>query len=46
MRCDQYAECSAITGELLGETFEDLAKRAADTTKDGGGIAEPGCVVS
>ncbi|KAJ5749268.1 uncharacterized protein N7511_010964 [Penicillium nucicola] len=37
LRCDRYAECSAVTGELLPETFEDLARLAAMTTTEKGG---------
>ena len=28
MRCDRYAECSATTGELVKEVFEDIAQMA------------------
>ncbi|KAI9680408.1 MAG: hypothetical protein M1822_007166 [Bathelium mastoideum] len=41
MRCDRYAECSAVTGELCREVFEDLAKTAAMTTTAKGGKSEP-----
>ena len=41
MRCDRYAECSALTGELCREVFEDLAKTAAMTTTEKGGKSEP-----
>ena len=41
MRCDRYAECSAMTGELCREAFEDLAKTAAMTTTAKGGKSEP-----
>ncbi|KAJ6082950.1 hypothetical protein N7467_007085 [Penicillium canescens] len=46
LRCDRYAECSAVTGELLAETFEDLARLAAMTTTEKGGQT-PGtsCVI-
>ncbi|KAK1064503.1 hypothetical protein LTR12_007043 [Friedmanniomyces endolithicus] len=37
MRCDRYCECSALTGELCREVFEDIAKTAAMTTTEGGG---------
>jgi Ras family protein A len=37
MRCDRYAECSAITGELCREVLEDIARVAAKTTTDKGG---------
>ncbi|KAB8213633.1 P-loop containing nucleoside triphosphate hydrolase protein [Aspergillus novoparasiticus] len=45
LRCDRYAECSAVTGELLAETFEDLARLAGMTTTDRGGQTQGGCVV-
>jgi Ras homolog gene family, member A len=46
MRCDRYAECSAITGELCREVFEDLAKTAAMTTTAKGGKSDPtSCVI-
>ncbi|OJJ44340.1 hypothetical protein ASPZODRAFT_71566 [Penicilliopsis zonata CBS 506.65] len=28
LRCDRYAECSAVTGELMAEAFEDIARLA------------------
>ena len=37
MRLDRYAECSALTGELMGEVFEDIVKMAVATTKGFGG---------
>lgn len=43
LRCDRYAECSAITGELLAETFEDLARLAGMTTTGKGGQTAGGC---
>ncbi|CAG7917741.1 unnamed protein product [Penicillium olsonii] len=46
LRCDRYAECSAVTGELLAETFEDLARLAAmTTTEEGGQSAGTSCVI-
>ncbi|EAW09888.1 putative Rho-like small GTPase [Aspergillus clavatus NRRL 1] len=45
LRCDRYAECSAVTGELLAETFEDLARLAGMTTTEVGGQTQGGCVV-
>lgn len=46
MRLDMYAECSAITGELMQEVFEDIVRRAALTQTEAGGQSEgPGCVV-
>lgn len=43
--CDQYAECSAVTGELLAETFEDLARLAGMTTTEAGGQTSGGCTI-
>lgn len=45
LRCDRYAECSAVTGELMAETFEDLARLAGMTTTEAGGQTKGGCVV-
>ncbi|KAJ5888570.1 hypothetical protein N7495_008611 [Penicillium taxi] len=45
LRCDRYAECSAVTGELLAETFEDLARLAGMTTTDNGGQTAGGCQI-
>ncbi|KAJ5519637.1 Small GTPase superfamily Rho type [Penicillium fimorum] len=46
LRCDRYAECSAVTGELLAETFEDLARLAAMATTEKGGQTEgTSCVI-
>lgn len=36
MRCDRYAECSAVTGELCHEVLEDVARTAARTTTEKG----------
>jgi Ras family protein A len=46
MRCDLYAECSALTGELFKEAAEDMAKLASKTTRPDGGKNEiGGCTV-
>lgn len=46
MRCDKYAECSAMTGELLWEAVEDITRVAARTTTEGGGLSQgSGCCV-
>lgn len=45
MRCDRYAECSAVTGELCREVLEDVAKTAAKTTTEKGGRSDPGCTI-
>lgn len=42
MRCDRYAECSALTGELMWEALEDITKTAAKTTTEKGGLSENG----
>jgi Ras family protein A len=47
MRCDLYAECSALTGELFREAAEDLAKLAGKSKgEDGGKNQVGGCQVS
>lgn len=43
MRADKYAECSAVTGELMNEVIEDVARGAARTTTEKGGKSEGGC---
>lgn len=44
MRCDRYLECSALTGELVHEVFEDICRTAAmTTTGEGRGLSEGGC---
>ena len=43
LRCDKYMECSAVTGELVHEVFEDICKTAAMSTTDKGGLSEGGC---
>ena len=46
MRCDRYMECSAVSGELVHEVFEDICRTAAlGTKKEGGGLSEGGCWV-
>lgn len=45
MRCDRYAECSAVTGELMKEVMEDVARTAAKTTTEDGGTSLGGCWV-
>ncbi|KAH0382890.1 Rho protein, partial [Aureobasidium melanogenum] len=41
MRCDRYCECSAVTGELCAEVWEDIVKTAVATTTEEGGKSEP-----
>jgi Ras homolog gene family, member A len=46
MRCDVYAECSAVTGELFQEVVEDIAKTAMKTLEsDSEGKLFGGCTV-
>ena len=45
LRCDRYAECSALTGELMNEVIEDMARMAAKTTTENGARSEGGCIV-
>ncbi|KAI5359415.1 putative small GTPase, sigma-54 interaction domain, ATP-binding site 1 [Septoria linicola] len=40
MRCDMYAECSALTGELCEAAIEDISRRAGRTTTAKGGKTE------
>ncbi|KAM3424326.1 Rho protein [Cercospora zeina] len=40
MRCDMYAECSALTGELCEAAIEDISRRAARTTTAKGAKTE------
>jgi len=40
MRCDRYAECSAVTGELMWEVLEDITRTAAKTTTEEGGLSQ------
>ncbi|KAI5208385.1 P-loop containing nucleoside triphosphate hydrolase protein [Aureobasidium subglaciale] len=41
MRCDRYCECSAVTGELCAEVWEDIVKTAVATASAQGGRSEP-----
>ncbi|KAK4455714.1 GTP-binding protein RHO4 [Podospora aff. communis PSN243] len=43
IRADKYMECSAVTGELLTEAFDDICKTAVETTTPMGGQSEGGC---
>ncbi|KAL2436529.1 hypothetical protein ABEF95_011666 [Exophiala dermatitidis] len=40
MQCDRYAECSALTGELMWEALEDITRTAAMTTTENGAISQ------
>jgi len=45
MRCDRYAECSALTGELMWEVLEDITRTAARTTTENGALNDSTCCV-
>ncbi|KAJ9144853.1 p-loop containing nucleoside triphosphate hydrolase protein [Coniochaeta hoffmannii] len=45
MRADMYMECSALTGELLSQVFEDICRRAMKTASSEGGQSEGGCLL-
>jgi GTPase SAR1 family protein len=45
MRVDKYMECSAVTGELMTEVFDDICSTAVKTTTAEGGQSEGGCAV-
>jgi len=45
LRCDLYAECSALTGELMHEVFEDIARIAARSITEAGGLTRGGCTM-
>ncbi|KAI5299986.1 hypothetical protein KEM55_000665 [Ascosphaera atra] len=44
LRCDAYAECSALTGELVPQVFEDVA-RLAVLSKTGKAREQGGCCI-
>lgn len=41
MRCDRYAECSAVTGELMNEVCEDIAHLAVKNENNNNGDSGP-----
>ncbi|KAL8988580.1 MAG: hypothetical protein Q9177_002371 [Variospora cf. flavescens] len=45
LRCDRYGECSAVSGELVREVFEDIARTAAMTKTKAGGLSAGGCAL-
>ncbi|KAK4122720.1 P-loop containing nucleoside triphosphate hydrolase protein [Parathielavia appendiculata] len=45
MRVDRYMECSAMTGELMAQVFDDICNTALKTTTPDGGQSVGGCVV-
>jgi len=46
LRCDKYMECSAFSGELLREVWEDVCRTAVGSVKvEGGGLSAGGCMV-
>jgi len=46
LHCDTYAECSALTGELIPQVFEDVSELAVKTLSGNSGNYQPGCTVS
>ncbi|KAK4101534.1 P-loop containing nucleoside triphosphate hydrolase protein [Parathielavia hyrcaniae] len=44
MRADKYMECSATTGELMTQVFDDICNTALKTTTADGGQSAGGCV--
>ncbi|TVY13269.1 GTP-binding protein rhoA [Lachnellula arida] len=46
LRCDKYMECSAVSGELLAEVWEDVCRTAVRSVGGAGaGLSEGGCGV-
>lgn len=45
MRVDKYMECSAVTGELLPLTFEEICSMAVHTQTEEGAQSDGGCRV-
>ena len=45
LRADKYIECSAVTGELMTEAFDDICSTALKTTTADGGQSEGGCTI-
>ncbi|KAK4038115.1 hypothetical protein C8A01DRAFT_37955 [Parachaetomium inaequale] len=45
LRADKYIECSAVTGELMTEAFDDICSTALKTTTPDGGQSEGGCTI-
>jgi hypothetical protein len=45
MRVDKYMECSAVTGELMTQVFDDICSTAVKATTPEGGQSEGGCAV-
>jgi Ras homolog gene family, member A len=46
LRCDKYMECSAVSGELLREVWEDVCRTAVGSVEiEGGGLSAGGCTV-
>lgn len=43
MRVDKYMECSAVTGELLQLTFEEICSMAVKTMTAEGAQSDGGC---
>lgn len=45
LRADKYMECSAVTGELLPLTFEEICTMAVKTRTAEGGQSDGGCCI-
>lgn len=45
LRADKYMECSAVTGELMTEVFDDICSTALKTKTAEGGQSEGGCAI-
>ncbi len=45
LRADMYLECSAVTGELLPEVFDDICRRAVKAASPEGGQSEGACAI-
>jgi len=45
LHCDNYAECSAVTGELMSQIFEDISELAVKTLLTHGGQSQDSCIV-
>jgi len=45
MRADKYIECSAVSGELMTEAFDDICSTALKTTTPDGGQSDGGCTL-
>ena len=46
LRCEQYAECSTLTGELVKEVIEDVVRKAATITSSNSKMGEMKCTIT